>query len=96
MQVVTTQELAGATIVRTIGKISAVSHWHGCEVGGEDTFRDQALAALVEQAKEYDANAILGVRYDTCEAEYLDLSGVPVRQTRVWGIAVKTARKCQR
>ena len=96
MQVITSQELTGAKIIRTIGKISAASPWHGCEVGHEDKFRDQALAALIAEAKEFEANAILGVSYETRDAQYTDLSGIPVRQTRISGIAVKTAKVCER
>ena len=90
MQVSTSQELEGAKVVRTIGRITAGSTWHGCKAGDEAAFRNQALAALISQAKEYEANAILDIAFETCDAQYLDLSGVPVQQTKISGLAVKT------
>ncbi len=90
MQVSNTQDIQGARVVREIGRISAASCWHGRLAGSEADYRSQALEKLIAEAKEYEADAIVGVSYETDDAHYLDLSDVPVKRTCISGIAVRT------
>jgi uncharacterized protein YbjQ (UPF0145 family) len=96
MQVSTTQDVQGARVVREIGRITASSCWHGRRAVSEEDYRSQALAALIAEAKEYEADAIVEVRYDTDDAQYLDLSGVPVKRTCISGIAVRIAHESRK
>lgn len=91
MLVLTEKEIAGATVVREIGRITAVSGWHGanCECA---THKDQALKKLIAKAKDFEADAILGLDYAIDGAQVVDLTAVPVERIAASGIAVKLAR----
>jgi uncharacterized protein YbjQ (UPF0145 family) len=91
MLVSTEMELEGAKVVREIGRISAVSGWHGsnCDCGAH---RSKALEALVMVAKDYEADAIIGLDYSTDGARAVDLAELPIERVAVSGIAVKLAR----
>lgn len=85
-------EVQGSRIVQEIGRISATSSWHGVQVHGTDSHREAALARLIQQAKDFEADAIIGVDYAVDGASAIDLSAIPVQRVAASGIAVRLAR----
>ena len=74
-----------------IGPISAVSAWHGQWTSG-DTYKESALEKLKRLAKEFEADAIIGLNYTIDDVVENDLAPVPLRRVNVSGVAVKLAR----
>lgn len=85
-------EVQGSRIVQEIGRISATSAWHGVHVNASGDHREAALARLIQQAKDFEADAIIGVDYAVDGARAIDLSAIPVQRIAASGIAVKLAR----
>lgn len=83
-------QIAQGRIIREIGRITAVSGWHGAP--GDDGQRACALRRLIETARDYDADAIIGLDYAVDGARAVDIGEVPVQRIQVSGIAVKLAR----
>ncbi|MGE3247758.1 MAG: hypothetical protein AB7J19_15640 [Beijerinckiaceae bacterium] len=92
MLVSDTLELQDARVVREIGRISAASGWHGHSSQDEAVYRNRALDALIMLAKDFEADAIIGVDFSVDGASAVDLAEVPVERISVSGIAVKLAR----
>ncbi len=92
MQVSTSLGLQGARVIRKIGRITATSAWHGQNCASQNASRDQALAALIAKAKDFEADAIIGVDFAVDDARVLDLTSIPVERTAATGIAVKIAK----
>jgi hypothetical protein len=90
VQVSSELQVANGRIIREIGRITATSGWHGGP--GDDAQRASALQRLIEAAKEYDADAIIGLDYEVDGARAVDIGEVPVHRVQVSGIAVKLAR----
>ncbi len=83
-------QVANSRIIREIGRITAASGWQGA--GGGADQREHALKRLIEAAKEFDADAIIGINYAVDGARSVDLAEVPLQRVQVSGIAVKLAR----
>jgi hypothetical protein len=85
------REVEGREIAAEIGPISAVSAWHGQWTSG-DTYKESALEKLKRLAKEFEADAIIGLNYTIDDVVENDLAPVPLRRVNVSGVAVKLAR----
>ncbi len=90
MQVSSELRIANGRIISEIGRITATSGWRGGP--GDEAQREAALKRLIEAAKEYDADAIIGLDYSVDGARAVDIGEVPVQRVQVSGIAVKLAR----
>lgn len=90
MQVSSELQVANGRIVREIGRISAASGWQGGD--GDVRQRELALRRLIELAKEYDADAIIGVDYAVDGCKEIDIGEAPVRRVQASGIAVKLGK----
>ena len=90
MHVSSDLHVVNGRILKQIGRITAVSSWHG--EGGGAGQQEKALRRLIELAKEYEADAIIGVDYAGDGARALDIAEIPVQRVLASGIAVKLAR----
>lgn len=90
MQVSSDLQVANRQILREIGRVTACAEWQG--MGGDARQREIALRRLIETAKEFDADAIIGLDYAVDGGKALDLAELPVQRVQVSGIAVKLAR----
>jgi hypothetical protein len=85
------REVEGREIAAEIGPISAVSAWHGEWTSGE-SYKESALEKLKRLAKEFEADAIVGLNYTIDDVMENDLAPVPLKRVNVSGVAVKLAR----
>ena len=85
------REVEGREIAAEIGPISAVSAWH-VEWTSGDSYKECALEKLKRLAKEFEADAIVGLNYTIDDVVENDLAPVPLRRVNVSGMAVKLAR----
>ena len=93
MQISTTNEVEGGRVLYPIGRVQAASSWHGtAQTEGAEDFHKAALQALIETAREFDADAIIGVDYAYDEVKHGELLAVALRRVCATGIAVKLAK----
>jgi hypothetical protein len=94
MRISFTDEIEGGRILYPIGRVRAASPWHAsgapCTHGD---WKDAALRALIEKAQDIEADAIIGVDYETDGAAHNDLGQLELERIAATGIAVKLARR---
>ena len=93
MRISFTEDLTDGRILYPIGRVSAASSWHAagapCAAGD---WKKAALEALIREAKEHDADAIIDVDYTEDGAVMTDLTSLNRTRVTATGIAVKLAR----
>jgi uncharacterized protein YbjQ (UPF0145 family) len=89
MQVSRTNILADGRGHHTIGRIKASSGWRAANAPGADADRLAALRALIREAEEYEADAIVGLDFEVDSVCCADIGGAPLQRVAATGIAVK-------
>ncbi len=93
MQISFTNEVESGRVLYPLGRVQASASWHGAALAADgEEYRKAALAALIEKAREFDADAIIGVDYGFDEVKLADLCAVELRRVSATGIAVKLAK----
>ena len=93
MQISFTNEVEGGREFYPIGRVQAASSWHGtAQAEGAERFQQAALQALIETAREFEADAIIGVDYGYDEVKHGELLAVELRRVSATGLAVKLAK----
>ena len=86
------QDRCGRCVVRdTIGRIKASSCWHAANASTAEADRQAAVNALIREAQDYDADAIVGLDFEVEGINSADVDGVQLQCIAVTGIAVKFA-----
>lgn len=91
MQVSRTNKLEGGRNHCSIGPIKACSGWRAANTSAAEADRLAAIEALIREAQDYDADAIIGLDFEVDQVKSLDLNGAPLRRVAATGIAVKFA-----
>jgi hypothetical protein len=91
MQVSHTNKLEGGRNHYSIGRIKASSGWRAVGVPGGEADRLAAVRALIREAQEYDADAIVGLDFKVDRVKRDDIDGAPLQRVAATGIAVKFA-----
>jgi hypothetical protein len=89
MQVSHTNELEGGRHHCLIGRIKAASRWRGINAVGGETDRLAAVQALIHEAQEFGADAIIGLDFDLDGIERADIDKTPLCRVAATGIAVR-------
>lgn len=90
MRISSTDVIEGGRVLYTIGKIEAASAWHAPNgAPPERDWRELALRELIRRAEDIDADAIIGVDYETDGIVPLEETGVQLRRVLATGLAVK-------
>ena len=89
MRISFTDQIEGSSVLYPIGPVEAGSPWFG--QADRETLQQQALQALINQAHEVDADALIGVRYSETGVMMEDLAPVPLKRISAHGIAVRLA-----
>jgi Putative heavy-metal-binding len=92
MQVSHTHELEGGRGHYSIGRIKASSGWRAANAFAGEADRLAAVRALIREAQEYDADAIIGLDFEIDAIKRADLDGAPLQRIAATGIAVKFAQ----
>jgi uncharacterized protein YbjQ (UPF0145 family) len=74
-----------------IGRLKGCAVWRAVGTAGEAD-RTAALQALIREAQEYDADAILGLDFELDGVDCADIGAVPLQRVAATGIAVKFAQ----
>ena len=92
MQVSHTHELEGGRSHYSIGRIKASSNWRCLTTFAAEADRIAAVRALIREAQEYGADAIIGLDFEVDAIKRADLDGAPLQRIAATGIAVKFAQ----
>jgi hypothetical protein len=91
MQVSRTNELEGGRAYHLIGRIKASSGWHAVNAHGSRMDRVEALWALVSEAREFYADAVIDLSFEVEAIEHPDYEGATLR--RIDGARPATDRR---
>jgi uncharacterized protein YbjQ (UPF0145 family) len=75
----------------SIGRVKAVGRWRAAHEPNGEADRQAALDALVREAEEYGADALIEVNFEVDEIVGADIDGVPLRRVVATGSAVRFA-----
>jgi uncharacterized protein YbjQ (UPF0145 family) len=90
MRISSTNAIEGGRILYAIGKIKAASAWHaanGAPLQGD--WRELALRELIRRAEDIDADAIIGLDYETDGFVPVEETGVHLNRILATGVAVR-------
>ena len=89
MRISSTGVIEGRRVLHTIGKIKAASAWHATSgTPSQDNWREVALGELIREAEDIDADAIIGLDYETDSITPVE-TGVRLKRILATGMAVK-------
>jgi uncharacterized protein YbjQ (UPF0145 family) len=91
MQISHTPELEDGRQTFAIGRIKAVGAWRGANASRSEAERLAALKALVQEAEDCGADAIVGVDFQIDGVVGADIDGVALRRVVATGLAVRIA-----
>ena len=74
-----------------IGRVKATTRWRAAEEPGTEEERQAAIEALMREAAEYGADAIVDVRFEVDDVKGVDIDGVALQRVTVTGLAVRFA-----
>ena len=75
-----------------IGRVKATSRWRVAEGMGSEAERKAAIEALMREAAEYGADAVVDVRFEFDDVKGMDMDGVVLRRVTATGLAVRFAQ----
>ncbi len=90
MRISFNEQVEGGRVIQSIGRVRAATSWHA--PGAKGDWQAAALRALVSAAEDYEADAVIGVGYETDAVATMDLSSIDLQRVTATGIAVKLAR----
>lgn len=90
MRMSSTGIVEGGRVLHAIGKINAASTWHAANgAPRQDNWRELVLSELIRRAEDIDADAIVGLDYETGSIVPVEETGVLLTRILATGIAVK-------
>ncbi len=91
MQISHSQELEDGRQTRAIGRIKAVGAWRGAGAARSEAERSAALKALIREAEDCGADAILAVEFEIDGCMGADIEGVALQRVVAHGVAARFA-----
>jgi Putative heavy-metal-binding len=90
MRISSTDVIEGGRVLYAIGKIKAATAWHAANgAPPQDNWRELVLSELIRRAEDIDADAIIGLDYQTDGIVAVEETGVQLKRILATGIAVK-------
>jgi Putative heavy-metal-binding len=90
MRISSTDVIEGGRVLYAIGKIKAASAWHAANGAPlQDNWRELVLNELIRRAEDIDADAIIGLDYETDGIVPVEETGVQLKRILATGVAVK-------
>lgn len=90
MHISSTGLIEGHRVLYSIGRIKAASSWHAAnDALLQDNWRKRALNELIRKAEDIDADAIVGIAYETDSIISVEGTGVQLKRVLATGMAVK-------
>jgi uncharacterized protein YbjQ (UPF0145 family) len=92
MQVNFAGEIGDDRAKTVIGPVKATSRWRAAEGMGSEAERRAAIEALMREAAEYGADAVVDVHFEVDDVRGHDIDGIALRRVTATGLAVSFAR----
>ena len=89
MQIHFSDSLESGRAHTALGRIQAVTHWRRADKPVAALDRDIALRALVREAEDFGADALLSVSFEVEEVKSVDIDAVPLLRVKASGQAVR-------
>jgi Putative heavy-metal-binding len=90
MRISSTDVIEGDRVLYSIGKIKAASAWHAANgAPPQANWRELVVSELIRKAEEIDADAIIGLDYETDSIVPIEGTGVQLKRILATGVAVK-------
>ena len=84
--------IEGGRVLYTIGKIKAASAWHAANGSpSQANWRELVVTELIRKAEDIDADAIIGLDYETDSIVPIEGTGLQLKRILATGVAVKLA-----
>ncbi len=90
MRVTAKRQFEETKTIGEIGRIEAASEWRGEK--SIEAQQQAALAKLKELAREFEADAIVGLNFQIDDVATTDLSPLALHRVNATGVAVRLAR----
>jgi hypothetical protein len=84
-----TNRLEGGRRHHSIGRLKASYGWRTIDASAVETDCLAAVRALIREAEEYEADAIIGLDFEVDNVKCVDIGGTPLQRVAATGIAVK-------
>jgi len=91
MQISHTLELEDGRQHYSIGRIKAVGAWRAASAARTEAEQRAALRALMQEADDFGADAVIGVEYEIDGVAGADIDGIALQRVVARGIAVRFA-----
>lgn len=91
MEVSYSSDLEDGRAKTVIGEVKATSRWRAAEGMGSEAERRAAIEALMREAAEYGADAVVNVHFEIDAVKGHDIEGVALRRVTASGLAVRFA-----
>ena len=91
MQVSFSSALDNGRAHYSIGRVKAYGRWRAANEPGAELDREAAIRALVREAEDYGADALIEVNFEVEEVPSADIDGVPLTRLVAAGAAVRFA-----
>ncbi len=92
MQVSFSTGLDDGRPLTAIGRIRATTRWRAAGEPGAEADRRAAIEALMREAEEYGADAVVDVRFEVDRVKGSDIEGIQLQRVTATGLAVRFAR----
>jgi uncharacterized protein YbjQ (UPF0145 family) len=92
MKVTFAASLDDGRATTAIGRIKATTRWRAAAEPGTEAEREAAIEALIREAAEYGADAIVDVRFEIDGVKGVDIEGVALQRVTITGLAVRFAQ----
>jgi Putative heavy-metal-binding len=90
MRISSTDVIEGGRVLYSIGKIKAASAWHAANgAPPQANWRELVVSELIRKAEDIDADAIIGLDYETDSIVPIEGTGVQLKRILATGVAVK-------
>jgi Putative heavy-metal-binding len=90
MRISSTDVIEGGRVLYTIGKIKAASAWHAVNGSpSQANWRELVVTELIRKAEDIDADAIIGLDYETDSIVPIEGTGLQLKRILATGVAVK-------
>ena len=76
-----------------IGRVKATTRWRAAAEPGTEDERQAAIGSLIREAAEYDADAIVDVRFEVDGVKGVDIEGVALQRVTVTGSRSASPRR---
>lgn len=91
MRISFTDQIEGSDVLYPIGQLEAGSPWFG--QADREQLQEKALQALIDRAREVEADALIDVRYGEDGVMMEDLAPVPLKRISAYGTAVRLSMR---